>query len=97
MKEEVYEIVRNIPYGKVMTYKQIAILLGNIHYARVIGNILHQNKDVEDVPCYKVVNHQGHLAKHYAFGGIDGQKKYLEREGIEVYKNKVDLKRYGVN
>ena len=45
LKEEVYEYLREIPKGKVVTYGQIGTALGNKGYARAIGNILHDNPD----------------------------------------------------
>lgn len=94
MKEQVYRILRSIPTGQVVTYGQIAEMLGNRHYARTVGNILHANSDGEKYPCYKVVNSKGHLAHKYAFGGIEKQKEKLEADGIEVAHYKVDLKKY---
>ena len=83
-----------IPTGQVATYGQIAKMLGNNHYARMVGNILHENPDGEKFPCYKVVNSKGQLAHNYAFGGIERQKEKLEADGIEVTDYKVDLKKY---
>ena len=45
LNDRVYEFVRNIPRGKVATYGQIALHLGNRNFARVVGNILHDNPD----------------------------------------------------
>lgn len=94
MKEQVYRILQNIPRGRVVTYGQIAQMLGNKHYARAVGNILHVNPDGEKYPCYKVVNSKGYLACQYAFGGIEKQKERLELDGIEVVDYKVDLKKH---
>lgn len=63
MKEQVYNYLVKIPKGKVVTYKDIALFLGNKNLARVVGNILHVNPDVDKYPCYKVVNIKGRLAK----------------------------------
>lgn len=94
MKEKVYRYLITIPKGKVTTYGQIAKYLGNKNLARVIGNILHKNPDGDKYPCYKVVNKNGKLAKHYAFGGLETQRKRLENDGIKVVDNKVDLLKY---
>ena len=92
MKEQVYELVKSIPRGKVATYGQIALHLGNRNFARVVGNILHNNPDPEHIPCHRVVNAQGRLSRSYAFGGIEAQRRLLESEGV-VFKNNqvVDL------
>ena len=92
MKEQVYELVKSIPRGKVATYGQIALYLGNRNFAQVVGNILHGNPDPEHIPCHRVVNAQGRLSRSYAFGGIEAQRRLLESEGV-VFKNNqvVDL------
>lgn len=94
MKEQIYTYLTHIPKGKVVTYKQIAVYLGSASYARVVGNLLHNNPDEHKYPCYKVVNSKGHLSPHYAFGGIRVQKRKLENDGIEVFDNSVDLEKY---
>ena len=92
MKENVHEFVKNIPRGKVTTYGQIALHLGNRNFARAVGNILHGNPDPEHIPCHRVVNAQGQLSQSYAFGGIEAQRRLLVSEGV-VFKNEqvVDL------
>lgn len=94
MKEKIYEIVSKIPIGKVMTYSDIAILIGNKTLSRVVGNLLHVNPNNKIVPCHRVVNIKGELSKSYGLGGIEAQKRMLEKEGIEVIDYKVDLKKY---
>ena len=94
MKEKVYEFLKMIPKGKVVTYGQIADYLGNRNLARVVGNILHNNPDEYKYPCYKVVDGKGNLSKHFAFGGIEKQKEKLESDGIIVNNYKVDLDKY---
>ena len=94
MKEQVYRILQSIPNGMVVTYGQIAKMLGNKNHARIVGNILHANPDGEKYPCYKVVSARGKLSENYAFGGIEKQKELLEKDGIKVTCNKVDLKKY---
>ena len=94
MKEKVYEFLKTIPKGKVVTYGQIAEYLGNKKLARVVGNILHNNQNEYKYPCYKVVDSKGNLSRHFAFGGIEKQKEKLEKEGIIVIGYKVDLDKY---
>lgn len=93
--ERIYDAVLQIPYGKVATYGQIAVMAGNRYYARVVGNALHNNPAPDVIPCYRVVNYQGKLAPNFAFGGENTQKQLLEKEGVEVIDGKVDLKKYG--
>lgn len=94
MKEKVYDFLKTIPKGKVVTYGQIAEAAGNPRAARAVGNILHSNPNGEEIPCYKVVDSKGRLSEHYAFGGIEKQKERLEKEGIEVENYRVDLNKY---
>ncbi len=93
-EEKIYEYLLSIPKGKVVTYGQIAEYLGNGKLARHVGNVLHRNPDGDKYPCYKVVNAKGCLAEHFAFGGAEGQKRLLERDGIAVEGNRVDLEQY---
>lgn len=94
MENEIYEFLRTVPAGKVVTYGQIAEHFGNKNLARHIGNVLHKNPDGGKYPCYKVVNAKGFLSEHFAFGGMEGQRKRLEQDGISVEGNRVDLTKY---
>ena len=90
----IYDVVKQIPYGKVATYGQVAALAGNKRWARVVGYALHGNPDPENIPCYRVVNRFGEVSKAFAFGGENRQIELLEAEGIEFVDGKVDLNKY---
>ena len=95
LKDSVYHYLTLIPKGKVVTYKQIAIYLGNPNLSRVVGNILHVNPDPIGHPCFKVVNSSGGLASNFGdIGGIETQKARLEADGVEVKNYRVDLSKY---
>ena len=95
--EAIYEVVKSIPKGKVATYGQVAVLVGNANLARTVGNALHSNPDNSIIPCHRVVNHEGKVAEFYAFGGPEAQRKLLESEGIVFKENgRIDLKKYGI-
>ena len=94
MQEEILKYLLTVPKGKVVTYGQIAEFLGNKNLSRAVGNALHRNPDDDKYPCYKVVNSKGELSKNYAFGGIEEQKKRLEKDGVKVVNYKVDLEKY---
>lgn len=88
--EEIRKIVAKIPKGKVTTYGEIAKTAG-IQDSRIVGWALHQNKNPK-IPCYRVVNRFGFLAKNYAFGSTKVQREKLKKEGIKfINKNQVDL------
>lgn len=86
---KVFKIVREIPKGQVMTYKEVAKFAGNDLAYRAVGNILHKNPDVKRIPCHRVVRSDMTLSSNYAFGGKQAQKKLLISEGIEFKKNKI--------
>ena len=91
----VYEALKQIPKGKVITYGDIAKLIGAPRCARQVGWALHNNPKPIEIPCHRVVFADGSLSKGFAFGGILAQKALLESEGVEVSEDyKVDLKKY---
>lgn len=93
--EKIYEQVKKIPYGKVATYGQIAIMAGNPHWSQVVGFALHVNPDPKNIRCYRVVNRFGEVSKAFAFGGENEQISLLNAEGVKVDENgRVDLKKY---
>lgn len=96
IKEKVYELLRSIPKGKVVTYGQIGTCLGNKNLSRVIGNILHRNPEPITTPCHRVVNARGEVAANFGFGGGEVQRRLLEEEGIVFEPNgRIDLRKYG--
>ncbi|MGI6264695.1 MAG: MGMT family protein [Acutalibacteraceae bacterium] len=91
--ERIYEVVRQIPYGKVATYGQIAFLAGNPRWSRVVGYALHVNPDPERIPCFRVVNRLGEVSPAFAFGGGNRQVELLKAEGVPFLPDgRVDLK-----
>lgn len=72
--EDVYRVVRTIPEGKVLTYKEVAKKAGSPKAARAVGNILNKNYDPE-IPCHRVVRSDGKL------GGYNRGAK-LKRERL---------------
>jgi methylated-DNA-protein-cysteine methyltransferase-like protein len=93
--DKVYEIVRRIPYGRVMTYGQVAALLGIPRAARAVGWALHAVPPGAAVPCQRVVNRNGGLAAGYGWGGQAAHKMDLVVEAVEIRDDfTVDLKKY---
>lgn len=90
----IYEVVKQIPRGCVATYGQIAEIAGNKMWARTVGNALHVNPDPDTIPCHRIVNAKGKVAKSYAFGGEEAQALRLQQEGVRVINGKVDLEEY---
>lgn len=94
--QRVYREVQRIPWGKVATYGQIALLAGSPRASRVVGYALHVNPSPGGViPCHRVVNRFGGLAPGFAFGGEDRQRALLESEGVSFNREGlVDLARF---
>ena len=80
-RNQVEALVRQIPYGRVMTYGQIAALCGNARAARIVGGIAHFGDP--ELPWQRVVNKSGGLASGYP-GGRSAHAEHLRAEGIEV-------------
>ena len=90
-QEKCYSILKKVPTGYVVTYKEIAKKLNSKAY-RAIGTAMNKNPYAPEVPCHRVVNSDGKVG-----GFAYGQKKkiqMLKKEGIEIKNNKIDLKKY---
>lgn len=75
-------VVKRIPRGSTMTYKQVARLAGNEQAARAVANIMAKNFD-EEVPCHRVVRSDG-TPGGYNRGGIKAKKGLLAGEGVVI-------------
>ena len=85
-QKRVYKIVKKIPQGKVLTYKELAKLAGSPRAWRAVGNILNKNRDPK-TPCHRIVRSDGQVG-----GYNSGTKKkivLLKKEGIIIYHGKV--------
>ena len=95
--EKIYEVVKNIPKGKVATYGQVALLAGNPRWARVVGYALHVNPEPGIIPCHRVVNREGRVAPGFAFGGEGVQRQLLKSEGIVFEQDgRIDSEKYSI-
>lgn len=79
-RECVYEIVRQIPVGKVMTYGQLAIILGEGYTARTVGYVMHGSD--ESVPWQRVINSQGKCSTGKLTIPVNLQQELLEAESV---------------
>lgn len=77
--EKVREVVKKIPKGKFMTYKEVAAKAGNPLASRAVGAIMRSNYD-ERIPCHRVVRSDGSLGS-YNRGGTQRKREILTREG----------------
>jgi len=77
-KERVFGIVKNIPKGKVITYKELAGLAGNPRAYRAVGNILNKNYD-KAIPCHRIVRSDGKIGGYNR--GSKNKLILLKKEG----------------
>ena len=87
--ERVYNIVRQIPEGKVTSYGAIANALGSGRSARMVGWAMNASHAIEDVPAHRVVNRNGLLTGKMHFDGTNLMQQLLENEGIIVKDNQI--------
>ena len=80
--EKVWLKLKEIPYGRVTTYKAIAIALGKPNAARAVGNACRKNSSAPAVPCHRVVKSNGEIGGYAA--GVKKKIELLSAEGINV-------------
>lgn len=93
--QDVYEVVRLIPFGRVTSYGAIAAYLGAKKSSRLVGYAMNNShRQVEYVPAHRVVNRNGLLTGKHFFGSGNEMQNLLEKEGIKVEGDKIlDFKR----
>jgi len=93
--ERVYEVAKQIPYGRVTSYGAIAKFLGAARSARMVGWAMNASHAMEDVPAHRVVNRKGLLTGKFHFDGTNLMQQLLENEGVKVVDNQiVDFEKY---
>ena len=90
---KVYEVAARIPRGSVITYGQIALLIGSPRASRAVGYAMRAAP--ETLPCHRVVNRRGELSPDEVFGGKDVQRRILESEGVTFFEDgRVNFKKH---
>lgn len=89
---EMQLLLAKIPKGKISTYGILAKKL-KVH-PRYAGKLLSKNPDGVRYPCYKIVRSDGSLGGYTSKHGVKDKIRKLRKDGIEIKKNKIDLKRY---
>jgi len=88
--EMVYEVAKQIPFGRVTSYGAIASYLGTKGSARMVGWAMNSShNDLLNIPAHRVVNRNGLLTGKHHFGGNDVMQQLLESEGIIVENNQI--------
>ena len=85
---KVYDVVRQIPYGRVTSYGAIANVLGAKKSARLVGYAMNNSHD-KNVPAHRVVNRKGLLTGKHHFSGTHIMQQLLENEGVKVEDDQV--------
>lgn len=92
-RERVYRLVRSIPRGRVMTYGQLAEILGDGYTPRTVGFVMHGSDD--KTPWHRVINAQGGCSTRGLVLPHDKQQRMLEAEGVSFNeRGRCDLKTY---
>lgn len=86
--EKVYEVARQIPYGRVTSYGAIAKYLAMPKSARMVGYAMN-NSSLKNIPAHRVVNRKGLLTGKFHFDGTNLMQQLLENEGVIVENNQV--------
>jgi methylated-DNA-protein-cysteine methyltransferase-like protein len=88
----VYAFVRRIPSGRVVTYGQVAALVGVPRGARAVGQAMRHCP--AGVPWHRVVNGRGGISRRASASGMLSQRLLLLREGVRFARGRIDLARY---
>lgn len=88
--KQVYDVARQIPYGRVTSYGSIAAYLGSKGSARMVGWAMNSSKDFpQNLPAHRVVNRVGLLTGKQHFGGSEVMADLLRSEGLIVENNQI--------
>lgn len=91
--KRIYDLVAQIPEGKVATYGQLAFMAGSPRAARIVGAAMYRAP--AGLPCHRVLYGDGKLCCDQAFGGKEIQRQMLEEEGITFLPDgRVDLQNH---
>ncbi|AVI50895.1 cysteine methyltransferase [Pukyongia salina] len=86
---QVYQVAKQIPYGRVTSYGAIARYLGAAGSARMVGWAMNASHNDPDIPAHRVVNRKGLLTGKHHFDGTNLMQQLLESEGVEVEDNQI--------
>ena len=86
--DKVYEVVKQIPFGRVTSYGAIAKYLGAARSSRMVGYAMNNSHD-KDVPAHRVVNRKGLLTGKHHFEGTNLMQQLLESEGLKIKDNQI--------
>lgn len=83
-QKKVWDTIRSIPYGKLVSYRWVAQKIGKPTAVRAVGNAIAKNPIPIIIPCHRVIRSDGTLGGFTSIGGLILKKKLLKLEGIRV-------------
>jgi len=86
-ENKVWQILKRVPRGRVITYQALAQAIGCLQSARAVGNALHKNPWAPKVPCHRVVKSNGQIGGYRS--GIRKKTALLKSEGVRVKDGKI--------
>jgi deoxyribonuclease V len=89
---EIYDLLLQIPRGKVSTYGALAYAIGDKRAARAVGTILSKNTHTDTYPCYRVVYSSGAVGSYRL--GREEKERRLQKDGIDIYDHTINLDKY---
>jgi methylated-DNA-[protein]-cysteine S-methyltransferase len=92
-KDKVLTLVKQIPKGKITTYKIIANKLNSKAY-RAVGSILKNNEQPLKIPCHRVIKSNGSVGGYLGKINNNQKSKLLKKEGINIINNKININKY---
>jgi methylated-DNA-protein-cysteine methyltransferase related protein len=93
LQKRIHALVRRVPVGRVVTYGQVAALVGTPRAARAVGQAMRVCP--AGVPWHRVVNSLGAVSRRSDGSGALSQRLLLEGEGVRFARGRIDLRRYG--
>lgn len=88
--KKVYEVVKQVPPGRVTSYGAIAAYLGTTGSARMVGWAMNtSHHSTEYIPAHRVVNRNGLLTGKHHFGSLTAMQELLENEGVRISDDQV--------
>ncbi|MBW2149511.1 MAG: MGMT family protein [Deltaproteobacteria bacterium] len=92
---QIYRVVCRVPRGQVVTYGQVAVILGCPGAARAVGYAMHRTPHGQGIPWHRVINARGRISIKGDVYAAEAQRALLESEGV-VFEDgdRVDLKKY---
>ena len=77
---QVFEEIKKIPKGQVITYKELAKRIGRPNAYRAVANACGKNNDPKNIPCHRVIRSDGRLGGYSLDGGIEMKKRLINDE-----------------